>query len=332
MIAEQLGREVELDPMGGFQLVDPEFLAECLSKPELSGNLSLLEAHFSSPDHPSVRENSQHIPGALQVHPSYLEAGTNRSKYYPSYGHPSDGNLLPDRELGHALQCLGITPETPVLVYGTEPDGTMAAARIVWALLYAGVARVWLLDGGLEAWLAYGGETVSHIETATEMAKVGGPVPATSPPWLVRRELLATTAEVYEVSKSSRATGSKLVDVRGAGEWDGTQTHHYTFFSKAGHIPSAEYQGDWDNLVDAGTDKLAPMLEAVAQRWRELGILDPQVEAGRTTLIFYCGTGWRSSIALLVALRLGLRAKNYDDGFYGWSWSGENEIAVGTRH
>ena len=45
-------------------------------------------------------------------------------------------------------------------------------------------------------------------------------------------------------------------------------------------------------------------------------------------LIFYCGTGWRSSVALLVALQLGLRAKNYDSGFYGWSWGGENRIAV----
>jgi thiosulfate/3-mercaptopyruvate sulfurtransferase len=203
----------------------------------------------------------------------------------------------------------------------------MAAARIIWALLYAGVGRVWLLDGGLDAWLASGRETSFHIESAAEIADTDGHAPLECSPWPVRRDLLATTAEVYEVSKSGRA-GSKLVDVRGRGEWDGTQEHHYTFFSKAGHIPTAEYQGDWDNLVDTGTQRLAPMLNAVAQRWRELGILDSQVEAGSTALIFYCGTGWRSSIALLVALLLGLRAKNYDDGFYGWSWSGENEIAV----
>gem|GEM_PF-2337895 len=27
---------------------------------------------------------------------------------------------------------------------------------------------------------------------------------------------------------------------------------------------------------------------------------------------------------------LGLKAKNYDDGFYGWSWHEENEIALGS--
>jgi len=32
-----------------------------------------------------------------------------------------------------------------------------------------------------------------------------------------------------------------------------------------------------------------------------------------------CGTGWRSSVSFLIARLLGLRAKNYDDGFYGWS-------------
>ena len=123
---------------------------------------------------------------------------------------------------------------------------------------------------------------------------------------------------------------SKLVDVRGRGEWDGSLTHHYPFFSKAGHIPTAEFQGDWENLVDKNTHKLGPMLDTVGKRWRKLGIIDSGVSPSRTTLIFYCGTGWRSSIAFLVALLLGVRAKNYDSGFYGWSWNEENEIAMGN--
>ena len=101
------------------------------------------------------------------------------------------------------------------------------------------------------------------------------------------------------------------------------------FFSKAGHIPSANYQGDWQNLVEEGTQQIGRMLETVLQRWREQGIIDADVESGESILIFYCGTGWRSSIAVVVALLLGLRAKNYDDGFYGWSWDEQNEIAKG---
>ncbi|MBR9760051.1 hypothetical protein GYB43_07020 [bacterium] len=95
------------------------------------------------------------------------------------------------------------------------------------------------------------------------------------------------------------------------------------------HLPGAEYQGDWKNLVDQNSDKIGPLLDSVAQRWRDQGILDADVASGKRSLIFYCGTGWRSSIAFLVALSLGLRAKNYDDGFYGWSWDEENEIIYG---
>ena len=80
-------------------------------------------------------------------------------------------------------------------------------------------------------------------------------------------------------------------------------------------------------IVDAHSHKVGPMLEAVRVRWQDLGIIDPGVEQGETELIFYCGTGWRSSLSFLVARLLGFRARNYDDGFYGWSWDPANEIA-----
>lgn len=319
---------------GDFQLVDAEFVSGCFTVSGHDGECQLLEAHFTSSDHPSRsdRQDAVHIPGAIQVHPSYLESGTDRSRYYPCYEHPSDGNLLPDRDLVLALQGLGITPKTLVVIYGREPDGTMAAARLVWALLYAGVRRVRLLDGGLDAWLDHGGATCSQVEAVPDIGGNDQQLHEPHSQWTIRPELLATTAEVRDLSQGRGSPFNKLVDVRGAGEWDGTLTGHYPFFSKAGHIPGALFQGDWDNLLDPSTQMLGPTLNAIAQRWREQGILDACVEARRTTLVFYCGTGWRSSVALLVALLLGLRAKNYDSGFYGWSWGSENEIAVAKWH
>ena len=224
--------------LSDFQLIDAPELEQLLGSPH--EQCQLIEAHFSSADHPlaGIDQRSPHLPGALQMHPSYLEAGTDRSKYYPNYDHPTDGNLLPDHELTLALENVGISPET-----------------------------------------------------------------------------LATTDEVSRLNSSY----GKLIDVRRRDEWDGTNPNQYSFFSKAGHIPSAEYQGDWKNLVDQNSDKIGPLLDSVAQRWRDQGILDADVASGKRSLIFYCGIGWRSSIAFLVALSLGLRAKNYDDGFYGWS-------------
>jgi 3-mercaptopyruvate sulfurtransferase SseA len=82
-------------------------------------------------------------------------------------------------------------------------------------------------------------------------------------------------------------------------------------------------------LLDRESRRIGSKLKIVAEHWRDLGIIDAGVEAGQTELIFYCGTGWRSSLAFLVAKLLGLRAKNFDDGFYGWSWSCGDKISYG---
>ncbi|MEM7672771.1 MAG: rhodanese-like domain-containing protein, partial [Verrucomicrobiota bacterium] len=104
--------------------------------------------------------------------------------------------------------------------------------------------------------------------------------------------------------------------------------NYYPFYSEAGHIPGAILQGNWCNLVESKTGKLRPMLEEVRSRWIDLGIIDRDVKCGRTELIFYCGTGWRSSVSFLIASLLGYRAKNYDGGFYEWSWSGERPVEI----
>ena len=57
------------------------------------------------------------------------EAGLRSEKYYPNYACPEDGNIMGGRELTGSLARLGIRPDSHVVIYGTEPDGTLAAAR-----------------------------------------------------------------------------------------------------------------------------------------------------------------------------------------------------------
>lgn len=287
----------------------------------------VLEGHFSSLDHPLQGDMPvrRHVPGAIQVHPSFLEAGADESSYYPFYTCPKDGNLLPHAQLVVELEKLGIKPDSTVVVYGTEPDGPMAAARLVWGLLVAGVESVQLLDGGIDAWDAYGGETVSSVERAVKVAKQGEAIAQSEHAWRIREELVVGTTEVEKISAGSGAH-AKLVDVRKSGEFDGSMTRCYSFFSKAGHIPGATLQGDWVSLIDCDSLMIGSKLETIRERWKHLGIVDDNVENGDTTLVFYCGTGWRSSVSFLVATLLGYKAKNYDDGFYGWSWNDAREV------
>ncbi|MDA7908012.1 rhodanese-like domain-containing protein [Akkermansiaceae bacterium] len=308
-----------------FALVGPEYLLEAQSSAADSGDLIVLEAHFSSVDHPLDPEMPvfRHIPGAVQIHPSYLEAGLNREKYYPHYDHPEESNIMKGRALTDALEHLGIHPESTIVVYGSDPDGVMAAARLIWGLMYAGVKRVRLLDGGIEAWIGHGQTAEMSITSVWDVITP----PRRSSSWSLQEGFLASSESIRQhVANASDSPVGKLIDVRTDGEWNGSTPQKYTFFSRAGHIRGAIHQGDWDNLLDGTSKRLARHLAVVARRWRDQGILDPEVENGKTPLTFYCGTGWRSSIAFLVAHLLGFRSQNYEEGFFGWSHYPEHPV------
>jgi 3-mercaptopyruvate sulfurtransferase SseA len=340
-VASPLTQEIGILPRPGqgsvnqvrasFRLVRAQEVAAKRADPNAAHNLIFLEAHFTSLEHPlnPDRDCAHHLPGAIQIHPSYLESGLKQHKYFPHYDSPRDGNLCGRDKLSALLERLAISPDTHVVVYGTEPDGAMAAARLVWGLLYAGVAKVSLLDGGIEAWMQAGGRTDSRVNTVWDLPPISRQRPVQASRWRFRPELLATSDEVRQVVDGSGDAEALLVDVRRRGEWDGTMRDYYQFYSEAGHIPSAIHQGNWDNLLEPRTQKLGPHLTEIAARWRSLGIIGDHRRSERKTLIFYCGTGWRSSVAFLAARLLGLRCKNYDDGFYGWSSDKTNSVALG---
>jgi len=315
-----------------FALVGPEYLIESRGTTAQAENLILLEAHFSSIDHPLDPEMPVfgHIPDAIQIHPSYLEAWRNRSKYYPFYNHPRESNLMPEAQLILALEHLGITPDSCVVVYGSDPDGVMAAARLVWGLMHAGVRTVRLLDGGLNAWIEHGQAPDAKIKNVWNLGeKKPDPSDLQKKAWNSRAEYLATMEDVQQIAAGAPVSQvGKLIDVRTEGEWNGTTPMKYPFFTRTGHIPGAIHQGDWENLMDGRTKRLAPHLDIVFRRWRKQGIIDDKVADGSTTLTFYCGTGWRSSIAFLVAHLLGLQARNYDNGFFGWSHNPDHPIST----
>merc|ERR1712139_330939 len=158
------------------------------------------------------------------------------------------------------------------------------------------------------------------------LARPATPVPK---PWKghVRPEYLATSEEVQEVAYS-KARGV-LIDIRKLGEHDGSFRHNYWYdkckiFDRAGHIPNSTYYGNWDELMQPSDTDSFMNLNEMRERLETLGCFKNQEKRG--PLIFYCGTGWRSSIAFFLAYLLGCESKNYDDGFYGWSEDPTKEI------
>jgi len=250
--------------------------------------------------------NSQCIPHAISVHPSYFECGTNTARYYPHYKCPDDGNLLSDDQLQDAIQNLGIDADTIVIVYGKGSVPMMTSARVVWSLMYAGVKDVRMLDGGFESWLEFGGQLFDKPRIPNRIPEFGGSI---------QPQYLACSCDVKEER-------NVVVDIRSRGEFVGTFADAYDFFKGAGHIPDAIWGGNWDTYLD-GRGRMKP-LGTIVEQWKELGIILEESE----TLVFYCGTGWRSCLGFLVGIMLGYDAKNYDDSFYGWIW--RNNAVVKT--
>jgi thiosulfate/3-mercaptopyruvate sulfurtransferase len=270
---------------------------------------------FSTSQPGEIERGAVHIPGAIVVHPCYFESGNDVSKYYPKYTTPEDGNLMPDKKLQEALAALGITHDTTVVVYGSGKIIPMTSGRVGWALMYAGVEDVRILNGGLTAWTKEGFPVVESPASWKPVPTFGTKV--------VRSEFLATTDYVHKIVAKDLPS-SVLVDVRKIEEYIGKECP-YPFFDKKGHIPGSVFNGDYWVLIDKNDDTWRSYTE-IKNMWENLGIT-PAVEP-----VFYCGTAWRSTVGFFHAWLMGFeRMKNYDDSFYGWSFNSSNPIAVDSN-
>jgi 3-mercaptopyruvate sulfurtransferase SseA len=255
-----------------------------------------------------------YIPGAISIHPCYVEHEDNYSKYYPDYTGPQDAKLLPPHRLLKVLARLGITKDTMVVVYGNGKIIPMITARVAWALMYAGVRDVRVLNGGFTTWAAAGYPVVSTPVAPQPARSFGAELPA-------HPEYYATPDYVRSIA-DGRNGGSVLVDVRKISEYEG-RSNPYPFFTRKGRIPGAVWQGDWDVLVNIGDDTFRSYPE-VQKLWKGLGVT-PDREP-----VFYCGTGWRSTIGFLQAYLMGFpKMRNYDASFYDWSSNPDNPIIEG---
>ena len=244
---------------------------------------------------------------------------------------PGSGNLKPDEELKSVLEKIGVTHDRRVVVYSkpTNEDsvwgGEIAAARLVWALLYAGVKEAQVLNGGLREWQEQGFAVVGRAkkrQPTTFNAKFGAGA-----------QFLATAAEV-EAAVAARGGNAVLGDVRSWDEFTG-QRHDYNYMRLLpgggnGRIPTAKW-AQWGPSTyvggcfwDKGSTSCvisAKKLVEIEDMWRAEGIVREK------PAIFYCGSGWRSSLAFLIARELGwTNVKNYDGGWLEWALGGRQTM------
>lgn len=245
-----------------------------------------------------------HIPGAVHLNTDDIESG------YPEW------RLRPLPELQGVIGDCGITATTTVVVYGSQ---VIAAARAWWALLFAGVSDVRLLDGGADAWRRAG----FALETAIPR---NAPVLFQAAP---RNEVLATTAWVQAHLDSPTAA---LCDARSDEEFAGRESG-YSYLEARGRIPGAIHIGNADDSANIYSNPDGTLADSatVLGLWRESGLIGAEDRDFDREVVFYCGSGWRSSLAFFHAWRIGFnKFRNYSDGWSGWSTTYAQDTTVTT--
>jgi len=242
-----------------------------------------------------------HIPGA-----SYLD--TNRLEVQPLW------NKIADCALLSLLLDHGIRHDTTVILYGRS---TLAAARAAHLLLYAGVADVRLLDGGFDAWQRAGYAVEAGQGAApAPVAGFGAAFPA-RPDYLIDTE---------QAKALLRSEDGALISIRTWCEHVG-KTSGYSYIESKGDIPGARWgragrDGDVHCMSEYhradGTMKPA---HEISRLWQDAG-----VGPGHQTA-FYCGTGWRASLAFFYAWLMDWqRISVYDGGWCAWSRDPGNPV------
>lgn len=216
-----------------------------------------------------------HIPGAGYIDTTEFELG-------PLWKTVADPVLMA------LLQRCGIRHDTTVVLYGRN---TLAAARAAHLMLYAGVEDVRLLDGGYAAWtgltLPLEPGPPAHVPAASEF---GATFPA-HPDYL---------ADMPRVKALLRRPDACVVSVRSWSEYIG-RTSGYTYIPARGEIPGARWgHAGSDDDINSMSDyhdtrcRMKPAAD-ILRMWHGQGI-----RADRRT-VFYCGTGWRASLAFFYA-------------------------------
>lgn len=238
--------------------------------------------------------SNAHLPNASYLDTQQLEGG-------PFW------NKLADADLLQVLLGLGIRHDTTVILYG---QNSAAAGRAAHLMLYAGVRDVRLLDGGRTAWQRAGWPLQAGPAAQSLPACSFGAVFPGCPQYLM---------DAAQVQSLLLQPGAALVSIRTLDEFSG-KTSGYSYIAAKGDIAGARWgrAGDGSDVNSMSAFQwpdgtLRPAAEICAF-WRDEGIRPDQQNT------FYCGTGWRASLAFFYAWLMGWpQISVYDGGWLEWS-------------
>lgn len=235
-----------------------------------------------------------HIPGAVYMHlDNDLSTSLSDPDRQSGGRHP-----LPSREqFAETLRQAGLTQNMQVVVY--DRQGCTYCGRLWWMLKWCGHNAVAVLDGGLPAWLAAGGEVASGQASAVPKSA------PTTPPFTLQPSLVALWNSA-QVAAHLNTADMTLIDARATPRYRGDVE---PLDPVAGHIPGAYNRPFADNFSPDGRFKPAAELRAAFDR-----LLEGQNPA---QVVHHCGSGVTATANVLAMELAGLGRV----GLFGGSWS-----------
>ena len=201
-------------------------------------------------------------------------------------------------EFAAAMGALGVGDDSRVVLY--DAMGSSWAARVWWMLRWIGFDRAALLDGGLNAWTAAGGElsTEPAIRAARTLTVN------------LRPELIANQEEVRaSIDDDAVKLVDAMTEVHYRGEW--------TMYDRPGHIPSAVNVPVTSLFDEVGQFRTEDELSA---------LFDAEQDARTIT---YCGGGIAASADAFVLTRLGFKdVAIYAASLEEWAANPDNPMDV----
>ena len=194
-------------------LIEPSWLAGRLRDPDVV----LLDATLppvgaNPPVDTRARYLAQHIPGAIFFDIDEL------SDHATSLPH-----MLPTAEqFAHSMATMGVSSDATIVVY--EQEGVFSAPRAWWMLRTFGARSVYILNGGLRAWMDAGLPTESgQVQRA---------------PAIFRSKLDHNAVNDFAGIQKLIAGHGQILDARSAGRFNGTSPEPRTGIT-SGHMPGA---------------------------------------------------------------------------------------------
>ena len=227
-----------------------------------------------------ARYYAQHIPGAVFFD---IEELSDRSSPLP--------HMLPPADVFSSnMSALGIGDQMDIIIY--EQEGVFSGPRAWWTLKTFGAKNVYLLDGGLRAWIEAGLPTHS------------GPVHRA--PAIFHATLDANAVKDFSQIQQMIAAHGQILDARSAGRFAGSLLEPRPGLS-SGHMPGAR-SIPYTELVEDGRFK---PVEELRRIFANRGI---DLEQPVTTT---CGSGVTAAVLALGLEEAGAKHVTLYDG----SWA-----------